>query len=156
MKYINSYRIRWWVSIFFQIALFAAVYLPTVTLIGTQSSAFSIDKVSQSALWYLSNAGFPDVYDTILTVYILLSLPLLIFGFLRVLKRAPIMLAAVTDIIYMVFNVLLTVFIYYLGVTGTFAVSTTFTVWFWLYVAVQIAQIVHLFMLFVQMKNIKK
>ena len=153
MKYFNKYRIRWWVSALFQILLFAAVYLPTVTLIGNQSSSFSVDIVSQSALWYLANAGYPGVYDTLLTFYILLSLPLLIFGFLKGLKRFPIMVAAVTDIIYMAANLLLTVFIYSLGITGNFAVKTSFTVWFWLYIAVQTAQIVHLFILFFQMKK---
>ena len=153
MKYLNKYRVRMWVSVFFQIALFAAVYLPTVTLIGNQSSAFSTDMVSQSAIWYFANAGFPEIYNTLLTVYILISLPLLIFSFTKVLKRFPVMLAAIGSIVYMLSHGFLTIMIYTLGVTGNFAVKTSFTVWFWIYAVVQLAQIVHLFMLFKQMKK---
>ena len=153
MKYLNQYRVRWWTSAFFQILLFAAAYLPTVTLVGTQSSAFGLDKVSQSALWYLSNAGFPIIYNVILILYAVLSLPLIIFGFNRELKRVFIMIAAVTDMVYMLLHSLLTVFIYDLGATGDFAILTTFTIWFWVYLLVQTLQIVHLFMLYIQIKK---
>lgn len=152
-KYINKFRIRWWVSAFVQVLLFAAVFLPTVTLVGTQSSAFSIDKVSQSAYWYFAGAGYPEIYDVILIVYIVLSLPLLVYGFIKGLKRFPVMLAAVATLICFGLNILLTVFIYNLGVTGNFSASTTFTAWFWIYLAVGVAQIVHLFMLFGNMKK---
>ena len=153
MKYLNKYRVRMWVPAFFQMALFAAVYLPTVTLIGNQSSAFSTDMVSQSAIWYFANAGFPGIYDTLLTVYVLTSLPLLIFSFTRTLKRFPVMLAAIGSILYVLSHGFLTVLIYFLGVTGDFAVKTSFTVWFWIYAVVQITQIVHLFTLFINMKK---
>ncbi|MBO5852868.1 MAG: hypothetical protein J6Q74_03560, partial [Clostridia bacterium] len=153
MKYITANRIRWWVSAFFQIALFAAVFLPGVRIIAIAESDANVEIVTQSALWYISQAGFPVIYATILTVYGLLSLPVLVFGFKKLLKPASLMVAAVTDIIYLIVNVLWTVFVYALAITGDFATTANFTIWFWLYVVLQAAQIVHLFMLFFKIKK---
>ena len=153
MKYITSNRIRWWISAFFQIALFAAAFLPSVRIIAIAESDTNVEIVTQSALWYLSKAGFPGIYGVILTVYGLLSLPLLIFGFKKLLKPASLMVAAVTDIIYLIVNVLWTVFVYVLAMLGDFATTANLTIWFWLYVVIQGAQIVHLFMLFFAVKK---
>ncbi len=152
MKYFNQYRIRFWISAFFQIVLFAAAFLPTVKLVGISINLVNVEVVSNSALWFLSNAGYPEIYGVILTLFALLSLPIILLGFKK-LKRYPLMIAAVTDILYLIVNTLLTVFILILGLSGDFATSSNLTVWFFVYIFFQIAQIVHLFMLFFQMKK---
>ena len=153
MNYLNKYRVRYWVSAFFQIALFAAAFLPTLKIVGISINLVNVEVVSNSALWFLSTAGYPEIYGAILTVYGILSLPLIIFSFKREFKRAPIMIAAITGIIYLALNALLNVFILLLGLSGDFATSSNLTVWFWVYTVFQIAQIVHLFLLFFQIKK---
>lgn len=152
MKYFNQYRIRFFVSAFFQIALFAAAFLPTVKLVAIQENLVNVDTLSKSAPWFLSNAGFPEIYAVILTLFGLLSLPIILLGF-KELKRYPVMIAAVTDIVYLIMNTLWTVFILVLGLNGDFATSANLTVWFWVFAALQIAQIVHLFILFFEIKK---
>lgn len=152
MKYFNQYRIRFWISAFFQIALFAAVFLPSVKLIAIQENVVNVDTLSKSAVWYLSNAGYPEIYAIILTLFGLLSLPVILLGF-KELKRYPVMIAAVTDIVYLIVNTFWTVFILVLGLNGDFATTSSLTVWFWLFTALQLAQIIHLFILFFQMKK---
>lgn len=152
MKYFNQYRIRFWISAFFQIALFAAVFLPSVKLIAIQENVVNVDTLSKSAVWYLSNAGYPEIYAIILTLFGLLSLPVILLGF-KELKRYPVMIAAVTDIVYLIVNTFWTVFILVLGLNGDFATTASLTVWFWLFTALQLAQIIHLFILFFQMKK---
>ncbi len=154
MKYLNQYRVRYWVSAFFQIALFAAAFLPTVKLVGISINLVNVEVVSNSALWFLSNAGYPEIYGAILTVYALLSLPVILLGFKRDLKRYPLMIAAVTDILYLIVNTLLNVFILILGLSGDFATSSNLTVWFFVYIVFQIAQIIHLIILFIQIKKV--
>lgn len=152
MKYFNQYRIRLWISAFFQTALFAAVFLPSVKLIAIQENVVNVDTLSKSAVWYLSNAGYPEIYAIILTLFGLLSLPVILLGF-KELKRYPVMIAAVTDIVYLIVNTFWTVFILALGLNGDFATTSSLTVWFWLFTALQLAQIIHLFILFFQMKK---
>lgn len=152
MKYFNQYRIRFWISAFFQIALFAAVFLPSVKLIAIQENVVNVDTLSKSAVWYLSNAGYPEIYAIILTLFGLLSLPVILLGF-KELKRYPVMIAAVTDIVYLIVNTFWTVFILALGLNGDFATTASLTAWFWLFTALQLAQIIHLFILFFQMKK---
>lgn len=152
MKYFNQYRIRFFISAFFQIVLFAAAFLPTVQLVGIDENVINLDVVSKSSLWYLSNAGFPEIYTAILTLYGLLSLPIILFGF-KELKAYPVITAAVTDVIYLLLNVFWALFILNLGISGDFATCSTLTVWFFVYLAVQLAQIVHLFILFFQIKK---
>ncbi len=153
MKYINQYRIRWWVSAFFQIALFAAAFLPTVTIVAIEENVVNVDSVSRSALWYLSGAGFPGIYTVILTLFALLSLPTVILGFKRELKPAPLLVAAITDILYLVINVFWALFVFLLAKNGDFATAATLTVWFWISAAVNTAQTVHMFILFFQIKK---
>lgn len=152
MKYFNQYRIRWWVSAFFQILLFAAAFLPTVKLVGISINLVNVEVVSKSALWFLSNAGYPEIYAVILTLFGLLSLPIILLGF-KELKAYPVMIAAVTDILYLLINVFWALFMLSLGANGDFATSANLTVWFWIFIAVCVAQIVHLFILFFQMKK---
>ena len=144
MKYFNQYRIRFWISAFFQIALFAAVFLPSVKLIAIQENVVNVDT--------LSNAGYPEIYAIILTLFGSLSLPVILLSF-KELKRYPVMIAAVTDIVYLIVNTFWTVFILVLGLNGDFATTASLTVWFWLFTALQLAQIIHLFILFFQMKK---
>ena len=153
MKYLNQYRIRWWVSAFFQIALFAAAYLPAVTIVAIDKNVISVDSVSRSALWYLANAGFPGIYTVILTLFALLSLPCILLGFKKQLKPAPLLFAAITDIVYLIINVFWAVFIFLLAKNGDFATTTSLTVWFWVFSTVNLAQTVHLFILFFGIKK---
>ena len=153
MKYINQYRIRWWVSAFFQIALFAAVFLPTVTIVAIEENVVNVDSVSRSALWYLSSAGFPEIYTVILTLFALLSLPTVLLGFKRELKPAPLLVAAITDILYLIINVFWVLFVLLLAQNGDFATAATLTVWFWMSAVINTAQTVHLFILFFQIKK---
>lgn len=152
MKYFNQYRIRFWISAFFQIALFAAAFLPTVQLVAIDENVINVDTVSKSALWYLSSAGFPEIYTAILTFYGLFSLPVILLGF-KELKAYPVMIAAVTNTLYLLLNVFWALFILNLGISGDFATHSTLTVWFFVYLVVQLAQIAHLFILFFQIKK---
>ena len=152
MKYLNQYRIRFWVSAFFQIVLFAAAFLPTVQLIAIDENVINVDTISKSSLWYLSNAGFPEIYTAILTLYGLFSLPIILLGF-KELKAYPVMIAAVTDILYLLLNVFWALFILNLGILGDFATRSTLTIWFFVYLAVQLTQILHLFILFFGIKK---
>ena len=153
MKYINQYRIRWWVSAFFQIALFAAVFLPTVTIVAIEENVVNVDSVSRSALWYLSSAGFPGIYTVILTLFALLSLPTVVLGFKRELKPVSLLVAAITDVLYLIINVFWVLFVLLLALNGDFATAASLTVWFWISAAVNTAQTVHLFILFFQIKK---
>ena len=152
MKYLNQFRIRFWISAFFQIVLFAAAFLPTVQLIAIDENVINVDTISKSSLWYLSSAGFPEIYTAILTLYGLFSLPVILLGF-KDLKAYPVMIAAVTDVLYLLLNVFWALFILNLGISGDFATRSTLTVWFFVYLAVQLAQIAHLFILFFQIKK---
>ncbi|MBQ5910806.1 MAG: hypothetical protein IIW94_02195 [Clostridia bacterium] len=153
MKYITQHRIRWWVSAFFQIILFASVFLPMVKIVAIDQNVVNVDTVSRSALWYLSSAGYPEIYGIILTLFAVLSLPILCLGFRFFLKPAALMVAAVTDIIYLLVNVFWTVFILLLSTYGDFSTSTTLTPWFFVGTAINLAQIVHLFILFFGVKK---
>ncbi|MBQ1186486.1 MAG: hypothetical protein IIX54_02215 [Clostridia bacterium] len=153
MKYITKYRIRWWVSAFFQIVLFVFAFLPMVTIVAIEQNAVNVDSVSRSALWYLAEAGFPGFYITLLTLFTLFSVPVLCLGFRYLLKPASLLVAAITDIVYLVVNTFWSVFVYVIALYGDFSTTVSFTAWFYIGAVINILQIVHLFILFFQIKK---
>lgn len=153
MKYITATRIRWWISAFFQIALFAAAFLPMIRIIKIEQNYVDIDVVSKSAVWYLSSAGYPGIYAVTFFLYSILTLPLIWISFKKDLKHSAVLTAAISDTVYMIVNILWVMFVLILGLSGDFASSANLTVWFWVYVVVQTLQIAHLFILFFNMKK---
>ena len=151
MKYINKYRIRFWVSALFQALFFWAVFLPTKRVVSIAEFTLQYEVVSKSAEWFLSSAGFPGIYNWILIIYGLLSLPIILFGFGETLKRWPLLLAAITSIVFVVVNTVCTIFV--LFVAKEVATFANLTIWFWVYIVLQIIHIVHIFFL---MSSIKK
>ena len=151
MKYFNKYRIRFFVAAFFQLLLFAAIYLPAVRVVSIQEFTMQVEVVSKSAQWFLSNAGYPEIYNTIVLLYILFSLPILILGFKEPMKRWPLLTAAITGIVFMALNLICTLFVFSLA--KDVATLASLTAWFWVYLLVQALQIVHLFMMYIQIKK---
>ncbi len=132
-------KIGWFIGWFLCALCSVAVYLPVVSV----ADIFGMSEAERySLVWYLSQAGFPQVYAVILTVYYAVLAVFGIMGFKKSLAQWPCVLMAVVSVLFFVVNL----FWGYIIMTGTggFEVAVSLTVWSWAYIAVQIAAVIAL------------
>lgn len=139
MDYFTNNRIRWFISAAVSILCGVAVFLPAVNVADVLGVS---ETESHSLVWFLSEAGFPEVYTVVLTVYFVFLLPLVVCGFLKNLRVWPIVTAAVASIVYFAVNIFWTAII--LGGSGQSG-AVTLSVWGWVYLVVQTGAIINLF-----------
>lgn len=147
-KFFDNKRFCWLISAFVCLLCGAAAFIPTVNVADVLG--FS-EATSGSLVWFLSEAGFPEVYTVILAVYFVFILPLIICGFLKKLRVWPVVVAAVGSIIYFLINMFWGAII--LGGSGGYENAVTLSVWGWVYIVLQLATIVGLFVFASKLKR---
>ncbi len=141
-------KIGWYISWFLCLLCSVAVFLPAVNV----ADIFGMSEAeSYSLSWYLKEAGFPEVYTVILTVYYAAVAVVGAFGFKKELSVWPLVGMAVVSVLFFAVNL----FWGYVIMTGTggFEGAVTLTLWSWIYLALQPITIVTLFVFISKMKQ---
>ena len=151
MGFYKENKIRCIISLAVYLLCGGAVFLPHVTVVNTNLSSSDVESVSKSIIWYISEAGVPEIYATALTVYFIVSALLLVSVFLRNLNSWPILISAVFSALFLVFHGFLTGIVFY-AVKNTVG-SCSLTVWAWLFILLILGNIINLFMFCYKVKK---
>lgn len=139
MTYFTNNRIRWFISAVMAVLCGIAVFLPVINVADvsgvTQNEALSL-------VWFLSAAGFPEMYTVTLIGYFLLITPFIVVGFLKEFRTWSLIIAAVVSVVYFAINIFWSAII--LGGSG-YDGAVTLSFWGWLYLIVQTGTIINLF-----------
>ena len=132
MKFLTDIKIRCIISLAVYLLLPITVFLPQVTILNTNLSSGLVAEVSQSVIWYLSEAGIPEIYTISLIIYFAFSLFLIVSVFLRELRTWPVLLTAVFSVLFLAFHGFWTGIVFY-AVKSTVG-TCSFTVWSWIFI----------------------
>lgn len=140
--YFSKNRIRYFITCFFYLLCGIAPLLPNITAKGYYDY-FMIDQVSEPISWYYSSLGI-DIYLWLLVLYFALGVALFIAGAVKAPRLAFGVSLLVASAFFFVFNILAATFVFAaVNLFGT-GEQLTLTVYSWVYLVLQVANIVNL------------
>ncbi len=152
-EFFTKYRIWYLVTFLLQIIPGILIFTPHFSFVDPSAVGGSVE-ILWSAPDFYEAGSWGSIYSTTMIIYFFATAPLLIGGFSKKLGRWPLVFSLVIAGLYSLLNALWFTLILIAGTdtTETFAP----TLWFFVYIVIQLGVLANLIALIVKLKPVKE